>query len=460
MVAPSTHDLNTPTPTTAGTPGVHKARRTRVHRGVEYVVSEAHPVAELFPWWTEDELDALAAEIAHPQIGLKHRVKKLADGRILDGRNRELAWLIAKQKGPVPYDTVNLADSEIPQLVIALNITRRHLTPGQLAMIAEDLAAKCGMTQAAAAALLKVSRTSLTRANAVRENGTPELADAVRAGTLDVKTAHRLTTLPPAAQVEVATAPDPKGAARAKIDTDPGPSIAELVAPPDWRAAPVAALNLRGAVEDALRRCDVGTVEQLADRLAQGDTFNLPSADVAALADGVDAFRDQHDPDRRPAVSDTPVSPIKAPRGKARPGPFEACRQAQDLALKHLRAARDVLNDVYQLDGGAFLRGVRLHGEPLAEQVRAPAPPGLDRGKVWRVGPLEALIRTVKRTRVNRVCAGCNGGKCRACRYTGFVPEDETLLKAAGGQAGFDFDDVWDQPEGEADEHRDQRDAG
>src|SRR5690348_11646683 len=119
MVAPSAHDLNTPTPTTAATPGVHKARRTRVHRGIEYQISEAHPAADLFPWWTEDELDALAAQIANPEIGLKHRVKRLPDGRIVDGRSRELSWLIAGMKGSVPYDTVNLAESEIPQLVIA-----------------------------------------------------------------------------------------------------------------------------------------------------------------------------------------------------------------------------------------------------------------------------------------------------------------------------------------------------
>lgn len=76
----------------------------------------------------------MAAEIADPRVGQKHPIDVLPDGRIVDGRSRELACLVA---GVTPqYTTVRLTDAEIPQFVRAKNLTRRHPSDSQLAMIA------------------------------------------------------------------------------------------------------------------------------------------------------------------------------------------------------------------------------------------------------------------------------------------------------------------------------------
>src|SRR5688572_11649836 len=85
-------------------------QRERVHRGRVYPVSPAHPLADLFPWASEDELDAMAAEMRDPGVGQKHPIEMLPDGRIVDGRNRELACRVA---GVNPrYMTVRLAEFE------------------------------------------------------------------------------------------------------------------------------------------------------------------------------------------------------------------------------------------------------------------------------------------------------------------------------------------------------------
>jgi hypothetical protein len=71
-----------------------------------------------------DELDLLAEDIR--DLGQKYPIRRLPDGRLLDGRNRELACRIA---GVEPYyETTNPAESEVPALVASLNLLRRHLT--------------------------------------------------------------------------------------------------------------------------------------------------------------------------------------------------------------------------------------------------------------------------------------------------------------------------------------------
>jgi hypothetical protein len=71
-----------------------------------------------------DELWALADDIK--KRGQKLPIKHLADGRILDGRNRELACRIA---GVEPwYEMTRPTEFEIPALIASLNLHRRHLT--------------------------------------------------------------------------------------------------------------------------------------------------------------------------------------------------------------------------------------------------------------------------------------------------------------------------------------------
>src|SRR5262245_33089491 len=72
--------------------------KTREHKGRSYTITPAHPVADEFPWMSEDELQELADDIK--TNGQRQPIVKLRDGRIVDGRNRELACLVA---GAIPW---------------------------------------------------------------------------------------------------------------------------------------------------------------------------------------------------------------------------------------------------------------------------------------------------------------------------------------------------------------------
>jgi ParB-like chromosome segregation protein Spo0J len=73
----------------------------------------------------EDELSALADDIR--ARGQCEPIRRLPDSRIVDGRNRELACLIA---GVEPqYEPVQLTERAIPAFVDSANLHRRHLTP-------------------------------------------------------------------------------------------------------------------------------------------------------------------------------------------------------------------------------------------------------------------------------------------------------------------------------------------
>ncbi len=92
--------------------------------GAVYTLTEAHPEAGRYPWLPDDELLELAASIA--ENGQDEPVLLLPDGRILDGRNRELACKVA---GVYPtYATVEVAAGEIRGFVRRKNVLRRHLT--------------------------------------------------------------------------------------------------------------------------------------------------------------------------------------------------------------------------------------------------------------------------------------------------------------------------------------------
>jgi hypothetical protein len=90
-----------------------------------------HPLAELFPPLSEDDLNALAEDIK--ENGLRHPI--IVDnetGELIDGRMRLAACELA---GVEPqFDFLNGADPVT--LIWSANGRRRHLTKGQMAMIA------------------------------------------------------------------------------------------------------------------------------------------------------------------------------------------------------------------------------------------------------------------------------------------------------------------------------------
>jgi transposase-like protein len=94
-----------------------------------------HPVAALFPMMEGEEFDQFVADIkAH---GLREPIKTW-DDVIVDGRNREKACKVA---GIEPRYKEMKFDDDLAaiQYIMSENLTRRHLTQGQRAMIGEEL---------------------------------------------------------------------------------------------------------------------------------------------------------------------------------------------------------------------------------------------------------------------------------------------------------------------------------
>ena len=158
-----------------------------------------HPAASLFPMLGATEMASLAADIA--ARGLLNPIV-LANGAVLDGRNRLVACHISRIDprfeewrdpgcGPTAW-------------VISQNLHRRHLNESQRAMIADSLATlgdgvradRQGSsidapTQDKAAELLKVGRAQVQRARKVREQAAPETVKAIENGEKTITAALR-----------------------------------------------------------------------------------------------------------------------------------------------------------------------------------------------------------------------------------------------------------------------------
>lgn len=95
---------------------------------------KAHPAAELFPLMPEDELRALADDIA--EHGQREPVV-LLDGLLLDGRNRARACAIAGLKPKTRALDAKSCPSPTAY-VLSVNEKRRHLTAAQRAVVAVE----------------------------------------------------------------------------------------------------------------------------------------------------------------------------------------------------------------------------------------------------------------------------------------------------------------------------------
>lgn len=174
-----------------------------VRKELDDLVIKDHPIAAVFPLIGEEELAALAGDIA--ARGLLDSII-MHDGMILDGRNRYRACLrcgVAPRFGS--YD----GDDPIG-MVVSRNIHRRHLDVSQRAMIAAKLAnMRSGertdlgpslnlgkVSQAEAAEKLKVSVASVEQAAIVKNLGAPELLAAVEGGDVSVSAAAKIARLP------------------------------------------------------------------------------------------------------------------------------------------------------------------------------------------------------------------------------------------------------------------------
>lgn len=171
---------------------------------------EVHPAANLFPLIEGPEFDELVQDIKTK--GLRQPIILTHDRTVLvDGRNRYRAC-DAAGVDPV-FETLSERYTEqmILDLIVSENIRRRHLSPGQLAMLAADLEPMYAMpmgpknsrgsiesvapgpqTKARdlAGAAVGASGRSTSRAKFVQE-AAPDLAARVRAGEIDLKPAEK-----------------------------------------------------------------------------------------------------------------------------------------------------------------------------------------------------------------------------------------------------------------------------
>jgi N6-adenosine-specific RNA methylase IME4 len=167
---------------------------------------EFHPIADIFPLIEGAEFSDLVADIRTHGL---HEPVVLFEGKILDGRNRHRACMMA---GVAPRYEEYTGDDPVAY-VVSLNLRRRHLDESQRAMVAAKLAtmkrgdnqhSPIGETsQARAAELLNIGKRSVERAADVRNHGAPELQRAVERGDVRVSVAADVATLPIEQQQEI-----------------------------------------------------------------------------------------------------------------------------------------------------------------------------------------------------------------------------------------------------------------
>jgi len=175
---------------------------------------KAHPAADIFPLLVGDHFEQLKEDIARNGQRLPIQIW---EGQIIDGRNRARA---CRELGIRPrYELLRELPEESPvQYVLALNLRRRHLSPGQRALVAArtrqyfDEGARlrrarkrdperfpevgCGDARDQAGATVGVSGRSVDYATKVLSYGAPEVIDACEQGQIPIATAARLVQLP------------------------------------------------------------------------------------------------------------------------------------------------------------------------------------------------------------------------------------------------------------------------
>lgn len=161
----------------------------------EYTI---HPVANLLPELSDDELTELVADIE--QNGQREPILALTDGQIVDGRHRYKACQIAGIEPKIK--TVAMTEPEITAMVISANVHRRHLTASQRAMAIVEVrdwpsngqhpaSSAPGAEQATTGQMAKavgVSPRTIEHAKAAERNG---LSDKVLSGEMSAKAAAK-----------------------------------------------------------------------------------------------------------------------------------------------------------------------------------------------------------------------------------------------------------------------------
>ncbi len=167
-----------------------------------------HEVARIFPPMAQAEFEALKADIL--RHGLREPITT-HEGEIVDGIHRDRA---CRELGIEPLTVEWSGEGSLLDFVVGKNLHRRHLTESQRALVAARIANLAGgrpaktaskeaVSEAAAAARLKVGRSSVQRAKEVLRRGVPGLIEAADGGEVSVSAAARVAELDAREQSEV-----------------------------------------------------------------------------------------------------------------------------------------------------------------------------------------------------------------------------------------------------------------
>jgi hypothetical protein len=155
---------------------------------------EPHPIAGLFPLLDRDSI-GFKALIEDIKANRQHDPIYLFEGKILDGRNRYNACVHLG----IDVVTREYIGTDPIGYVLSVNLHRRHLSVGQRAMVAANLANLAlganqqtpGTSIEVAAKLLNVGRASVERAKVVLAKGDPWLIEQVEQGKISVTDAAK-----------------------------------------------------------------------------------------------------------------------------------------------------------------------------------------------------------------------------------------------------------------------------
>lgn len=92
---------------------------------------EIHPEADEYPMQTDEELAGLCEDINSNGVRIPILILQ---GKILDGRNRYKACMTLGL--PIPAKEVDIAEDDVKDYALSLNLSRRHLNSGQRAVMA------------------------------------------------------------------------------------------------------------------------------------------------------------------------------------------------------------------------------------------------------------------------------------------------------------------------------------
>ena len=239
-----------------------------------------HPAAELFPQMSDEEFDALVADIK--ENGLRDPIVIWADDRLIDGRHRLKA---CKKLGIEPEVRQLGGDVDPYKFVVSTNLHRRHLTETQRGMVSARLATlkrggdrrsedfkgpidplKSSINEAAE--LLNVSPKTVKRCKQVLEHGSKELITACDKGDVKVSFATKFIEEVPDKEAQSSIVKKGKDAMRAAMNIEPAKPRSVVAKPKrkdaalPWVKAPTSTFQEHVAKVSRLGRCSKQKMEE------------------------------------------------------------------------------------------------------------------------------------------------------------------------------------------------------